>query len=553
MSDLFLLSVCAGAAALGLAATLRWTSPSALAPEMTRWSRWAIALIGGAVAFKFAFIVQSIWQGYVTMWPDEGARLLMNHAFDQDISDALSTNDRVWPVGSHLVSAAAMRMGDDNNAIMHWLASAYAVLSVLSAAWLGREVTGRDSSAVFCAWFVAILPMHSWLSTGAMTEMPTTAFLCLSLACALHGWRRAGEGRRGGPVFLAGAGLFATLASGFRYEGWIWIAAFGALSGLHWLWRTFGARALPAWLQPKQPNPMRSYSVVFWVAGALALAFPVYWMIDSLLHFGHPLAFFKNQTGTHTVGAEWTFWQRLQIFRLPAHAQIGSLWGLFLAGIPIALIRGSRRPLTLFGSLAILAYIGLMIVVTALQSIPSSLERYVISLLVLASPIASMAVAVGEDAVLATLASRRPTLALRSAGWIASALVLWTLITFGARSAGEAGRYKWWGYDTASFAVGHFLAQEFREPQHLPNLGRGGDVVLHKADHNFAHWWHIALMAGHLDRIRLQGGPDLEERWAQDESITVVRIGDGLSTPPAHLAPVVDFQTVVIYHQAVEE
>lgn len=487
---------------------------------------WFLALL------KLAFLLQATMSGYVTQWPDDACRFLMTTDFVREMK--LGPPDHIWPGGPFMLGGVAMRFSDDWVFAVRWLAIAFSAASVLATGWLTREVSGSAAGGLCSALIIAVLPMHTWLGNGAMTEVPFSFFLTASLACALTAVRLVASGSRWtGPLILV-TGFLTTVACSYRYEGWMFLVGLAAVSWGVALYRRI--RSLPA-LYPR---------IVGWLAVAtmLALLFPVAWSLDSWRVNGSPLAFFKSQTAMNTVGVSEPLSDRLILFPIGMNNQIKALWGLILGGVVCSLILSRRRPHLSFFTGVVASYFAILAATVATKGMGVSLERYVMSLIVLAVPFAGIAVGVLEESWRSNGRGRLPVCV---PGLAATAL---TLLLFTVISARDITNYKWWGYQNESFVAGALMQQEFHEPQLLPGLARGGRVMIWQwNDKGWGHHWHIPLMAGHADRTFLHEGQAFPEARRDEPDLTILLFNGGEPELPRGFRNVAEMGTLKVYHR----
>ncbi|MCC6545998.1 phospholipid carrier-dependent glycosyltransferase [Candidatus Sumerlaeota bacterium] len=491
---------------------------------------WALAVL------KIGLMLTASMSGYVTQWQDDACRFMMTTDFMSDFK--LGPQDHIWPGGPFMLGALAMKLANDPVTAIRWLAITFSAMSVLAMGWLVRRITGSAFGAVLAVAVIAVLPMHTWLAGGAMTEVPMACFLLLSLACFFRARRfefQSGEPNdffaRRVPWWNAAAGLCATGAASYRYEGWMFILALLAVAWCSALLKVGKGRAH--------------------LAGAVALTassllFPVLWIIDSWRVLGSPTAFFRSQVGMNTVGVSDPLWDRLMLFPIGMNNQIKALWGLILSGIVCAAIRWrGRREQAAFAAIVLL-YFAILVAMVVVKGMGVSLERYVISIIVVAIPF--IGIAAGEAMTTFELAGNR--IARLAIG--VYAVAAFSILLFVLASVSEINRYKWWGFRNETFVAGSLLQQEFHEAQLLPGIAKGGRVVVQQFDHEegLAHHWQIALMAGNYpSRVLFTDQEILEEKIALEPDLTVMQFhgDDGKQFPD--MKKVMELGTLKVFHR----
>lgn len=510
--------------------------------------RWSIHLIWLAVFLKLGLVLQAVQAGYVTQWPDDGVRYLMSLGYVDRF--AWGPGDHVWPGGPFILNGFVMKLTGGGMNALRWLMVVYTAGSVLATAWTIREATGSAFGAIAGAFLISALPMHTWLSTGAMTEVPFSLFLVLALACVMAGWRSLPTSRvRGWILVLLGA-FSATLASSFRYEGWMFIASTGAICGAHLVIRLvyrYTRKSNPE-SEDTQAITWKEELLLLVVAGVVCMFYPVAWMIDSWRGQGHPMAFFQNQVSMNTVGVEEPLVDKLLLYPRAMHQQIGHIWGIAIGGVLSALILCRRFRLLRFLVAGCVGYFLILVIVSADKGVGVSMERYVISVLA----VTFLAAGAGYASL--------GVLWNRSAGpWrilpaITAVLLAGSLAGYAGRSISTIERYKHWGYTNESFVAGFLLQQEFHEPKLLPGLARGGRVVVWEASGiGDSHHLQIPMMAGKRGRVDIYSGTTLRDKYRDEPNLTILQFNGDSSSIPGDFTEVAEIGTLKVYHRFSEE
>lgn len=504
--------------------------------EAAKGGSWFLHGVWLLVALKLAILLHLVMSGYVTQWPDDGVRFVMTTYFEQEMR--LGPGDHIWPGGPFMLGGLAMRLADDPVVAIRWLAIGFAALSVLSMAWLTREATGSSAAALASAGFITVLPMHTELSNGTMTEVPMATFMTLAMAAYIRGIRLVPEFRRDGWTMLLLSGFCATAASSYRYEGWIFMAALFAVAWAGFVYQWWRKGRVAA-----QPLVAPLISMT-----ALALSFPLAWAIDSWRVHGHPLYFFRAQTAMNTVGVEGSLYQRLMLFPRSIDLQIHHLLGLLIAGMAICMIFLVRRVDLLRYTALALIYCGMVMGMVAVKGTGVSMERYSISLIVALAPM--IGIPVGEGLRMAV--ARQYSLGMRVVTASASGIAAICVVLFGIRSFRETLDYQRWGYRTESFLAGALLQQEFSHPHLLPGIAHGGRVILWqtRADEGLAHLYHLPLLSGHYpDRIMIHIGDWIAQESASEANLTILRFGNEGNFQPEDMDLVLSAGTLQVFHR----
>ncbi len=520
-----LLGVLAGAAALWLQRKRkqRLIPPGKDPPFLRKWAPHALWVLG---FLKLGLIFQAVSNGYVTAWEDDGARFRIAH--DLQFKPGIGTLDHVWPGGALLLPSYAMRLAENDLAALHWQAWFFAVASVFVVAWLAWEVSERWIAALLAGFLAAVLPMHTWLSPHAMPTVPMTAFLCAATAFGLRGWKRLRDGGPNGEAYWLAAGACLTLAASYRYEGWMYIAGFGAAAGGHWAWRLYRARTFKR-LDTAGPT-LRYHFTLLLFAGGVAMIFPAFWALDSWMVHGNPLAFLSNQVQLNTVGSRGSLASRLTLFPLTMDTQIQMLWGVVLAGTVAMALALRRRPAATFYLLVFVAYFVILAGMVAWKGAGLSPQRYALSLTVLAFPFAGF--------VFAQLADPPHGSWSRGLRWVAAAAGVYTVGAFALQSVRDTTRIVRFGYLTESFIAGEMIRQEMQQPQILPTINRGGPILLWAPEPEAAALSHVQLMTGHPDRLHISTSEHFPWEFAEEENLILFRFMGRGEDIPDHLEPV---------------
>jgi len=232
---------------------------------------------------------------------------------------------------------ALLRVDWDLYYLPRALALVFGSASLIIVGFLTARLFGRRITGVLAAALLGVNPAHLWLSQVPLTEIFFFALLA-GAALAVVTWAHAGRN-----LWLAGATLLLTLASGVRVEGWLFAATLGA-----------------ALVVTVVPSLRRGDWRGAWprLAAAVALAVvPLTWLASNWAVTHDPLYFINVTRGfdQQWYGAAYTYQPYLQvawrldplalillpvalIFGLVAARRKGPLrWYLLLAVVPFAL------------------------------------------------------------------------------------------------------------------------------------------------------------------------------------------------------------------------
>ena len=153
---------------------------------------------------------------------------------------------------------------------------AWGLINICLIYLLGKLLSDRRDVGIYCAILLAVNPVHIWLSSTPLSEMP---FLVCWLAalCGVAAFFRTERS-----TYLIVSAVSLAFANGIRYEGW-WISALFALVVL-------GNTA--HYLQRKRATPQ--VLITSFVALIVVSIVPLAWLVGNAVELGNPFAFARG-------------------------------------------------------------------------------------------------------------------------------------------------------------------------------------------------------------------------------------------------------------------
>jgi hypothetical protein len=215
--------------------------------------------LGLSACFAAALILQVVLYraGVHRLSADESARSLL--AYNLSWHNALEP--WIWPPFYKIFVGLALKAFDDVFVVPRILSSAAGLVTFLTLAWLSRIMFDDHRVQLVTAVLAALIPYRLLFSVVPLSDI---YYLLFVIAAAGHVlvWLRSAKAWS----LLAGCG-FLLLAQTVRYEACFFGFTLGLLL-LHRWWRSdLGHGLLVA-------------------AGVLLTAFPVFWVVDSLIWYG---------------------------------------------------------------------------------------------------------------------------------------------------------------------------------------------------------------------------------------------------------------------------
>lgn len=189
---------------------------------------------------------------------DESARSLMAHGLSWE--NALQP--WIWPPFYKICVGLALKLVDDVFVVPRLLSSLAGLAVVLALMRLAHLLFADRRVTLVTAIFAALIPYRLLFSVVPLSDIYYLLFVSLA-ATEVLAWLRSGRAR----PLLVGC-LCLLLAQTVRYEACFFGFTLGLFLAYRW-WRGQGV-GLP----------------VLAAAGALLTAFPVFWVIDSLVWYG---------------------------------------------------------------------------------------------------------------------------------------------------------------------------------------------------------------------------------------------------------------------------
>ncbi|MER2513043.1 MAG: phospholipid carrier-dependent glycosyltransferase [Nitrosomonas ureae] len=536
---------------LAIAFWMRKTTPS----ENLK-NKWESNCLWFLSTLKVSILLLAAWSGYTTLWADDGYRLSMSRAIVEGSKNMFS--QLVWPSGSLLLNALVMNLSPDPVMGVRFTTVALSLGTIFVVGWVTRLINGNSIAVLTAALLVSVLPMHNWLSTSFMSEIPMIFFVMLSVGLALKSWILISEAsglpyqnkhlwqpashRVMGWLLAILAGFSATMAASCRYEAWMFILAFGFTILMHYFWRQ-SVDFLPQGIQPKSKPVNNHFSIIF-TAGTVALLFPLAWIAASWQKMGHPLAFFSDIVSETKLLSGGTIFDAGFIYLQEIFLEIGVLSSIGLVAVAVSVMLARSRPRIFFYAVLVTFYYGVTIIIIGKNGTGLSIQRYIHSLIVLLFPLVGFAVGLVEEARVKML--KNP---MRIIAYATLIFCYTSLIAFAFHSIGVTSRYRWYGFQNASFVAGYLLTQELHHPQALPGVYSGGKILIWTSGVDFAMLKHIPIMTGLDNQYLWDKSIAFPEKFNNDKVLTVLQAGSFINKPPADYVLIFDLMDILIYRR----
>ncbi len=510
MNETALLSIIAGFISLGLAIFLFREGEEKDQPWLHRetlyWSGvWA------AVAICLIFKLSAVQSGYVTLWPDDGSRTLISQYFVENHVFALE--DHIWPSGPFLLTKIVAVLTGDVVSAIRIVASVFSVCLVLGVGVLCREIYTCSLAGWFACLVVAMLPMTTWLGTGAMSEVGAVTWMILAAAAFLAALRKNSV------LLLTLAGVSAALSSAWRYEGWMFVAALiGFYLVLYLLNRNKKAEG------PTQDRIFSSIGAVLLFFTSLSFSF--LWMLDSLRVLGSPFGFFSDQTAMNTKGVEGSLFEKLTLLPSELAAQLGGLNPLLMIGLIVFIVYASKRKQARIFLILFLIYATVYLFMVTWKGVGVSIERYVYTI------IPFVVILMGSVMLPLELSIVRKSRVLKGfsiAGLVCSGLIVLAFGRFGFMQI-QRNHENEKGFRDDSFLAAALLQQAVRGGSGLIQLEGVQDrsiLLWESGDAGVEHLQHVPLVSGRPALFRFHEGSNVEEVLSMEGLRYIFHFGKG--------------------------
>lgn len=217
---------------------------------------FAYILIEGAV----------IGKGFYSVSADDSSRSIIAY----NLLRGIMPEDLDWLPLHSIIDAGALLIYNDLFWTPRIISLIFGLLSIAALGHLSYKLFQNQTSLLLTALFALFYPPHIMFSAVPLTEIMFIFFITEAAALFIS-WHRERSNKE---LYLSA--LFSTLASGIRYEGWIFIFAF----------------LLVLLIIGKESGGVffKNYLLSFFILSAM----PVIWMIIHYLYNGNPLYFFTG-------------------------------------------------------------------------------------------------------------------------------------------------------------------------------------------------------------------------------------------------------------------
>jgi hypothetical protein len=304
--------------------------------------------------------------------PLSAAFWLRYRKFDLGMDGWLGLAGSGWLPFSDYVFAAGLALHRDLFITPRLVNLLVSSLAVVSAYGLGRELFGR-TVGLATAFLFTFQPWHVWLGmSGMSSDLPSVALIPL-FGMFLIRWLRTDA-----PRALVAAAAMLALASGFRYENWLFCIVLSGLVVATGVERWRQGRLSRAWVVP-----------AVW-ALVIANGFPVLWMASSYVVFGDWLP------AMHGINAFMVAFMASETARtetsmgIPLMAAGSFPFEIALSIAGVALLPRSQRSGAVWRYLAVVAGTAVLFTVVFRGQLAAWLHisRYLLGFVVLALPFA---------------------------------------------------------------------------------------------------------------------------------------------------------------------